>query len=420
MYEKTTLDNGLRIVSSAMPHTRSVCVAAFVGTGSRYEAEDKGGISHFIEHLCFKGTEIRPTSKEVCETIEGVGGIINAGTDKELTIYWCKVARPHFRLAVDVLSDILSNSRFDPQDIERERQVIIEEINMSLDSPQQRVDMLIDSLVWPGHPLGRDVAGTKTSVSALTREDMFDHVNNHYLADNTVVAVAGDVQHSEVLDTLGQAFAGWQTKTPPVFIPARDEQTEPRHQLEYRDTEQAHLCLALPGLPLGHPDRFALDLLNVILGEGMSSRLFVEIREKRGLAYAIQSYVNHHLDSGCLTIYAGVDPTQLPVACSAILEELTGLLGDMPEAELHKAKELSKGRLMLRMEDTRSVAGWMGGQELLEGRILTVDDVVSLLDDIGPGDLLRVARGLVVPSRLNLAVVGPVGEEDVAKLLVKG
>ena len=417
MYQKSLLDNGLRVITSAMPHTRSVSLGVFVGTGSRYERDEEAGVSHFIEHLCFKGTQQRATAKEVSEAIEGVGGILNGGTDKELTIYWCKIARPHFALAVDVLADMLSNSKFDPADIEKERQIIIEEINMSLDSPQQRVDTLIDGLMWPEHPLGRDVAGTKATVSTLARQDILGYLDHHYLANNTVLTVAGDISHQEASATLEDAFGSWRTGSPQTYLPVTDEQSQPRFQSEHRDTEQAHLCLALPGLSLKHPDRFVLDLLNIILGEGMSSRLFTEIREKRGLAYAIQSYVNHHLDTGSLTIYAGVDPGHLPTAVKAIVEEIYRLKDKVPETELTKAKELSKGRLLLRMEDTRSVAGWLGGQELLLGKILTVDELVSIVDSIQADDLLRVAQQLLIADKLNLAVVGPVKDKSLEELL---
>ena len=417
MYQKTVLDNGLRVITSTMPHAYSVCVGIFIGTGSRYESDDKAGVSHFIEHLCFKGTHRRATSKEICEIIEGVGGILNAGTDKEMTVYWCKVARPHFPLAIDVLADMLSNSRFEPEDIEKERQVIIEEINMSLDSPQQTVDMLIDKLVWPEHPMGRDVAGTKASVSGLGREDMLCYMKQHYTAGNTVIAISGGISHEEAVASLKDFFGSWQIGPLQKYIAADNKQYQARFQSQHRTTEQVHLCLALPGLSLTHPDRFSLDLLNVILGEGMSSRLFVEIREKRGLAYAIQSYINHHLDTGSLTVYAGVDPTSLPTTVSAILEELRQLKEEIPEVDLTKAKELSKGRLLLRMEDTRSVAGWLGAQELLLGKILTVDQLVSIIDSTRADDLLRVAQELFTADKLNLAVVGPVEEKQLEGLL---
>ncbi|MEE8173952.1 MAG: pitrilysin family protein, partial [Dehalococcoidia bacterium] len=287
MYHKTVLDNGLRIITSTMPHTRAVCLGIFIGAGSRYESADEAGTSHFVEHLCFKGTERRATAKEVCEEIEGVGGILNGGTDKELTVYWAKVARPHFPLALDVLSDMLLHSKFDPGEVEKERQVIIEEINMSLDSPSHRVDMLIDEVLWPDQALGRDVAGTKETVAALSQHRLLEYDAHQYLPNNTVVSVAGDIGHDEVVSSLSQAFSDWHDGAPQPWYPAEDEQNASRCQVEHRDTEQAHLCLALRGLPLLHPDRFTLDLLNVILGEGMSSRLFLEIREKRGLAYDI-------------------------------------------------------------------------------------------------------------------------------------
>lgn len=412
MYQKSVLENGLRLITTPMPHTRSVCIAIFVGAGSRYEGVEQAGLSHFIEHLCFKGTQRRATSKEISETIEGVGGMINGGTDKEFTIYWCKVARPHFALALDLMVDMLRNSKFDAQDMERERQIIIEELNESMDWPQHRVNMLIDEVVWPDQPLGRDVAGSKESVSRLNREMLLEYLSRQYVPSNAVVSVAGDVGHEEVVSRIGEAFGDWTPGRPQPFYPAEDSQEEPRHRVEQRDTEQAHLCLALRGLSLLHPDRFNLDLLNVVLGEGMSSRLFLEIRERQGLAYDIHSSVDHFLDSGAVTIYAGVDPKQIDIAIERILKELRCLPEDISEAELSKAKELTKGRLLLRMEDTRSVAGWTGGQELLTGCIRTVDDVTSIIDAISPQDLKRVARELILTEKLNLAIVGPVTGED--------
>ena len=419
MYQKTTLDNGLRIVTSSMPHTRSVSICIFIGVGSRYETEPQAGVSHFIEHLSFKGTPRRNTAREISEAIEGVGGILNAGTDKELTLYWCKVAQPHFPLALDVLADMLLHSRFDPKDIERERRVIIEEINMGKDSPSQLVDMLIDELLWPDHPLGRDIAGSKESVAAITREVMLDYLAHQYLPSNTVVGIAGSLQHQYMVSAVSQALGNWTNQQPRAEYWAYKEQPFSRLHIETKDTEQAHLCLALTGLPLLHPKRFSLDLLNVILGEGMSSRLFTEIRDRRGLAYSIHSYVEHFLDTGSVTIYAGVEPTNLPLAIQAILEQLSQLKETIPEAELSKAKELSKGRLLLRMEDSRSVAGWMGGQEILTERILSVDQVVSIIDAITAEELRQLAQELLVTSQLRLAVVGPVADDEPLEELLK-
>jgi len=417
MYQKTVLDNGLCIISSVMPYTRSVCVSIFIGTGSRYERAEEAGVSHYIEHLCFKGTQRRATSKEISEAIEGVGGILNGGTDKELTVYWCKVARPHFAVAVDVLADMLCYSRFDSQDVEKERQVIIEEINMNMDSPQQRVDSLIDEIMWQDQSLGRDVAGSKATVASLSRQNILDYFTRQYLANNLVISIAGDITHEEIVDSLEKAFHSWRKGVPQAWYPANNEQHQPRWRVEPRDTEQAHLCLAVPGLPHRHPDRFTLDLLSVILGQGMSSRLFLEIREKRGLAYAIHSYADHFLDTGSLTIYAGIDPKHLSLAIGAILEELNRLKEQIPEREISKAKELCKGRLLLQMEDTRSVAGWLGSQELLLGEILTIDQVVSIIDSIQASDLLRVAQGLLVGERLNLAIVGAVEDKSLEGML---
>jgi predicted Zn-dependent peptidase len=412
LHQKTTLDNGLRLVTESMLHTRSVAISFFMGTGSRYETDRQAGISHFIEHMCFKGTKKRPTSTDVCTVIEGVGGMLNAGTDKELTIYWCKVARPHFESALDVVADIVTGSVFDPAEMEKERQVIIEEINAALDSPPQRVSMLIDELMWPGHPLGRDIAGSRETVSAISRRMMLDYVAAQYRPDNAVLAIAGDICHEEMIEAVGRVLAGWKGAGHSApFTPYRDK-IERRVRIENRETEQTQLCLSVPGLSLVHPDRFRLDLLNIILGEGMSSRLFTEIRDKLGLAYSIQSYAEHFLDTGALTIPAGVDAKNLKVAIRAIMRELARLKMPIPEQEITKAKELFKGRILLRMEDSRSVAGWLGGQEILTGEILTVDEVIGIVEAITAAELQKVAAELVKPEKMRLAIVGPVSPDE--------
>ncbi|MDD5127315.1 MAG: pitrilysin family protein [Dehalococcoidales bacterium] len=412
MYQKTVLANGLRLVTSAMPHTHSVAVNFFIGTGSRYEDDTRAGVSHFIEHLCFRGTPTRPTSREISEAIEGTGGLLNAATDKELTVYWCKVARPHFQLALEVLSDMLRNSRFEPEDIEKERQVITEEINMCNDSPSQRVDLLIDELLWPRHPMGRDIAGSKESVAALTREMMRDYLQQQYQPGNTVLSIAGDIQHEEAIDTVNRLLGNWANPRPPLeFTPYR-EQPARQVLVENRDTEQMHLCLALPGISITHPRRFALGLLNIIFGEGMSSRLFTEVRDKLGLAYSIHSFVDHFRDTGALIISAGVDNEKLPTAVKAILAELAKIREEVPEQELARAKELSRGRLLLRMEDSRNVSGWGGGEEMLTGKIITVDQVIGIVDAVTVADLRQIAQELINDEKLRLAVVGPVENED--------
>jgi predicted Zn-dependent peptidase len=411
MYNKTVLDNGLRIITSTMPHSRSVCLVILVGAGSCYESKEEAGISHFAEHLFFKGTERRPTSKEITQDIEGVGGIINGGTDKEITVFWCKVASPHFSLALDVLSDLLLNSRFDNKEIEREREVINEEINMNLDIPQQRVNMLIDELLWPEQPLGREVIGYKETVSSITREQLLNYVARRYMPNNSVLSIAGNIQHEEAMAQIKPVFDKWAARELMTGYITNDKQTEARLRIEPKDIEQAHLCLGVHGFSHSHPQRFTIDLLNTVLGGGMSSRLFMEIRERKGLAYDIHSYTEHFLNSGSFTIYAGVDPKKVEIALAAILAELSQIKQEITSTELTRAKELSKGRLYLRFEDSQNVALWYGGQEILTRQILDIDDVIAIVDAITIGELKEVAEEILTDSGLNLAVTGP-GKED--------
>jgi len=406
-YYKSTLPNGLRLVTAPMPHTRSVSVSAYVGAGSRYERPVEAGLSHFVEHVCFKGTEKRPTPREISEVIDGVGGVLNAGTDRELTVFYCKVARPHLELAIDVLVDMLRSPLFAPDEVEKERKVILEELAMVADSPSQQVDILIDEVLWPDQPLGWDVAGNAESVAGISRQMALDYLHRQYVPNNTVVSVAGNVFPEDVEDLIERALGDWERGSPQSWFPAVDGQSGPRSAVRYKKTEQAHLSLAVHGLSTQHPDRYALDLLSVVLGEGMSSRLFLELREHLGLCYDVHSYVSHFLDAGSFSVYAGVDPANAVETVRALLGELERLREGIPEDELAKAKELSKGRLLLRMEDTRNVSGWLGGQEILTGRIRTADDVVDILDALTADHLARVAGELLVTDQLNLAVVGP-------------
>jgi predicted Zn-dependent peptidase len=420
LHQEIILDNGLRVITETMPQTRSVSVCVFVGAGSRYEADDRAGVLHFIEHLVFRGTNKRPSSREISEAIEGVGGIINGGTDRETTVYWCKVTLPHLSLALDVLVDMLLCSKFEPQDIEKERQVVIEEINMSYDSPAQRVNLLIDELLWPGHPLGRDVAGSKQTVANITRDSMLKHLGALYLPGNTVVSIAGNVEHQKAVEAVERFVGDWNSRGQrPAYVPYKEQQAE-RLCLENREIEQAHLCLALPGLSLFHPKRFALDLLNVILGEGMSSRLFSEVRDRLGLAYSISSFVEHLADTGSLVIYAGVEPKNLKLAIQVVLEQLTQLKEELvSDSELAKAKEMARGRLILRMEDSYNVAGWLGGQEILTGQVLSVDQVLAIISAITADEIKDIARELLQANQLRLAVLGPVDKEEPLEELLK-
>ncbi len=418
-FYKSTLANGLRIITAPMPHTRSVSVSAYVGAGSRYERPVEAGISHFVEHLCFKGTEKRPTPRQISEVIDGVGGILNAGTDRELTVYYCKVARPHLELALDVLVEMMRSPLFAPEEMEKERKVVLEELAMVADSPSQQVDILIDEVLWPDQQLGWDVAGNAESVAGITREMALDYLHRQYVPNNTVISVAGNVSHEEVEALIEEALGDWERGVPHGWFPAVNGRSGPRSAIRFKKTEQAHLSLAVRGLSSQHPDRYALDLLSVVLGEGMSSRLFMELRERRGLCYDVHSYVSHFLDAGSFAIYAGVDPANAHETVRALLAELVRLREGIPEEELTKAKELSKGRLLLRMEDTRGVSGWLGGQEMLTGRVRTADEVVDILDGLTADHLTRVAEELLVTDQLNLAVVGPFKSEQRFAALLK-
>jgi len=420
MYHKTVLENGLRILTSPMPHTHSVSIGFFLGVGSRYETDEQGGASHFIEHMLFKGTEKRPTAKDIAIAIEGVGGVLNASTSRELTIYWAKVAQPHRDVALDVLVDMLLRARFDPEEIEKERRVIIEEINMIFDAPDNWVHVLINQLVWPDHPLGRDIIGTKESVGALDREVLLAHLERHYRPANCVISLAGNIEHEEVAEKLSNYLDNWPRREVSQYQPARDDQAQARLHVHHRDTEQAHLCFSVPALPRGHPDRFNLRVLNTVLGEGMSSRLFLEIREKRALAYSVHSYIAALHDTGAAGIYAAVDPTRVQPAIQAMLGEWDRLRQEKVSAdELTKAKEFLKGRLMLQMEDTFSVAAWFGQQEILGPDVLTLDEAIASIEAATAEDIQRLARELFLQEKLNLAVVGPLKNEEGFRELLK-
>lgn len=413
------MPSGLRIVTSSMPQTCSVSVCFHVAVGSRYEDEKLSGASHFIEHLLFKGTKKRETARDISEAIEGLGGILNGYTDKELTGYWCKVARPHFDTAFDVLSDMLLNSKFEECEIEKERRVIIEEINMSYDDPPQRAYLLAEEMLWPNQPLGADIAGTKESVSNMGKGDLLSYMGQTYLPSRIVITISGNITHTEAVEAVKQKMGNWKGAVKPrVFPPYIPKKTGAKQMvLEKRELEQTHLCLIMPSISINDERRFALSALNIILGKGMSSRLFNEIRERLGLAYSISSNVDTLMDTGSMTIYAGVDTKNVREAANAVCEQLSKFKNEpVPLEELRKAKEFSKGRTLLRMEDTRSVAGWLGGQEAVSSKILTVDEVISRMEAVTSEDICKVANELFKPELLQMAAVGPLSEEDISGL----
>ena len=392
---------------SPMPERLSASVVFMFGGGSRLEDDRLAGVSHFIEHLLFKGTRRRPSSKEIADAIEGVGGFINASTDKELTAYWTRVPAEHLELGLDVLSDIVSNSKLAPDDVERERMVILEELKMYQDQPQDYVLNLLEEVMWPGHPLGRDIAGTEQSVARLTRDDILEYADAHYRLPNLVIGAAGAIDERETLAAVSSRLTlpadANGLMTPEAPSPLR----EPHVVLRRRRTEQAHICLGVRTHGYLHPDRYALDLLNTVLGEGMSSRLFLHIRERLGLAYDVHSFTQKHRDTGHLGVYLGVDPKKAFEAIKAVIAEMNTLCEqDLTDEELLRAKEFTKGRLRLDLETTNGVAFWLTYQELLLGGIRSIEEELSLVDAITAEDVRRVANA-VLREPIQMAVIGP-------------
>jgi predicted Zn-dependent peptidase len=405
------LAGGATLVTAAMPERLSASLVLAFGGGSRLEDERHAGVSHFIEHLFFKGTQKRPTSKEIADAIEGVGGFINASTDKELTAYWTRVPAEHVELGLDVMLDIVSNSKLTPADIERERMVILEELRMYQDQPQDFVQNLFEEIMWPNHPLGRDIAGTEESVVRLTRDDIIEYANAHYRLPNLVMGVAGAVDEMRMLDLVRSGLT-----LPPEpdgqLAPMRPEPlTGPRVLMRRRRTEQAHICLGVRAISYLHPDRFTIDLLNTVLGEGMSSRLFLNIRERLGLAYDVHSFTQKHRDTGLLGVYLGVDPKNAVSAVSAVIAEMQNLCDhDVADEELNRAKEFTKGRLRLELESTNGVSFWLAYQQLLIGSIKTIEEEVAIVDAITAADVRRVANE-VLRAPIQMAVIGPFAKD---------
>ncbi len=387
-------------------------MAVMFKVGSRYESDHEAGVSHFLEHMFFKGSEHYGSPKEIAEAIEGVGGVLNAATDKELTMYWARVPKTKAHLAIDVLGDMLFAPLLDSKELEKERLVVLEELRMYQDSPQEYVHSLFEQISWPDHPLGREIGGTEASVRALTRDDLLRYLNEHYLLKNLVVTIAGPVTQEEAIGLIEPYLKPrGNGATAPGFLPSSPNGLQPHVLLKSKKTEQAHLCLGVHAPSYMDRDRHVIDILNCVLGEGMSSRLFLEVREKLGLAYDVHSYVNKMFDTGVLGVYAGTEPRQAARAVGAIVRQLRRLCDEpVNAAELTKAKEFYKGRLLLQMESTNSVATWYGGQEALTDRIEDVEQTVAEIDAVIADDLMRVARALFSQA-LQLAVIGPFRSE---------
>ena len=412
------LPGGARLVAEPMPERQSTSMVLMFGGGSRLEDDRLGGVSHFIEHLFFKGTKRRRSSKEIGDAIEGIGGFINASTDKELTAYWARVPIGHTELAFDVLFDIVANSRLDPADVEKERMVILDELRMYQDQPQDLVQNLFEELIWPEHPLGRDIAGTEESVSRLTRDEILEYADAHYRLPNLVVGAAGTLDVDHVAEVVARGLALRADVDGELVSPPPDPLRAPRVMVRRRATAEAHICLGARTVSYLDPDRYALDLLNTVLGEGMSSRLFLNIRERLGIAYDVHSFAQKHRDTGYLGIYIGVEPKKAVDAVNAALAELRGLSeAEVPDDELMRAKEFTKGRLRLEMETTNGVAFWLTYQELLLGQIKTIDEEVSLVDSVTAADVKRIAVQLL-REPLQMSVVGPFARDSAFRLAI--
>jgi len=414
VYDLTTLDNGLRVLTVPMPHVQSASIGFFLNVGSRYEGEAMGGASHFIEHMLFKGTARRPTALQLAEAIEGKGGVFNANTGLETTLYWAKVAALHLSETLDVLTDMLLYAAFDPVELEKERAVIVEEINYALDAPDSLADILINQLQWPNHPIGRDVAGTRESVGGLSRGALLAFLADHYRPGQVILGLAGRVSHADAVAWAQEHLGGWTPGPSAAYEPAPEEPSGGGVHVEFKRTEQAHVNVSLAALSRHDPDRFVLRLLNVVLGDGMMSRLFQEVRERLGLAYTVDSYVSELQDTGAMGVYAGVATDKVEKTIKSILAQLDRLRQEpVPEGELRKASQFVQGRLALSMEDSFAVAAWYARQELSGQEVLSPEMAMHRLEAVLPADIQRLAQSLFRPERMNLAVVGPLnGDGD--------
>ncbi|HWE63881.1 MAG TPA: pitrilysin family protein, partial [Chloroflexota bacterium] len=417
-YRVTRLENGLQLVTAPMPGMYSVTVSVFVGVGSRYELMADAGSAHLIEHMLFKGTQRRPSAEAISETIERVGGMMNAATDKEQTVYWVKVARDRLDVATDLLADMLLHSMFERSEVEKERRVVIEELTMSIDSPQDWVHSLIDEICWPDSPLGRDVAGTRESVARLTRDGLLRFKEGSYLPENVVVSIAGGIDHDQARAVVAETFGTWrlpargQGAALPVAEPSLYQATNPTLRYEERSTEQVNMCLAVAGVSRVSADRYAFDLLTAILGGAMSSRLFLELRERRGLAYDVHSYSNKLAETGSMVTYLAVEPDNGLQVVEEVARQLDRLRREpVSQDELDKVKDAYKGRLLLGLEDTQSVAGWCGVQQQLYGVIRQPEAVCAEIDRVRPEDVQRLAVECFRDQYLRLAALGPAGGE---------
>lgn len=412
-FEKIIFPNGLRIILAPLPAFRSVTAIVLCGAGSRYETKETNGISHFLEHMFFKGTNKRPTAADISHSLDAIGADYNAYTGKESTAYHIKAASVHLPLLLDMLSDMLWDSRLVSAEIEKERGVIIEEINLYEDTPMRRVAEVYEQVLWGDQPLGWDIGGRKEVIRSLQRKDFATYVAERYDPSNLVLSIAGHFRRAEVDQLLKKHYSKRHETTVTPYSPVVERQRKPNLKITYKKTDQAHLVVGFRGLPASHPDRYNQSVLATILGGGMSSRLFTNVREKRGLAYYVNAGVSGYHDTGTLAAAAGVDLKRIYEAIKVVLNEFVEISAKkVGERELAKAKEYIKGGAALSWEDSRSVAFGYGADELFEGRVRTQDEVLKEIDRVTAEDVQRVAKFLVTNSKLNLAAIGPFKDQE--------
>jgi predicted Zn-dependent peptidase len=411
MFQKTTLPNGLRVVTAPMPAAKSVAVMVMLAAGSRYETPPTNGIAHFAEHMFFKGTERRPTAKDISAEVDGIGGEFNAFTSKEYTGYYIKCAAEHRTLALDVLADQLLNSKFDAEEVEREKGVIIEELNMYVDTPRDHVDSVYDELLFGDQPLGWDIIGTKDTIRAAGRQTFLDYLGAWYTPRRMVVGAAGAVD-GEFLAEVERQFGHLEDRKTGAPAPTVVEQDAPRVQLDKRDSDQAHLRLGVRGIPTTHPDRYTMQVMGAILGGGMSSRLFTEVRERLGLAYYVFCHHQSYDDAGTLFSQAGVDINRIDLAVQTIVREFGKLVHEsVDEVELRRTKNYLKGRIVLQLEDPRGLLSFGMRREVLEDRLAEPDEVLEGIEAVTAKDIERLAGDVIRNEGLNFGLVGPFDDD---------
>jgi predicted Zn-dependent peptidase len=412
-YQRHVLGNGLRVVTAPVEHAQSVTCFLMFAAGSRYETRETNGIAHFTEHMLFKGTERRPTARDIAGEIDAIGGEFNAFTGKEYTGYYVKCAAPTIDTALDVLVDMIRHSKLAPEEIDREKGVILEELNMYLDTPRDMVDDVYEELLFGDQPLGWQVIGRREAIQAATRETFVDYMGRWYTPSRLVVGVGGRIDIElipRLEELLGELGGGGSAGPPRAALPADGGV---RVRVRQKDSDQAHVCLGVPSYPLDHPDRYVLHLLAVILGGGMSSRLFTEVRERRGLAYYVFGVNHSYTDAGSLFSQAGVDIARIDEAVTTIATELKRIADEpVPTAELEKARSFAKGRFVLQLESPQGLILFGLRREVLENRIAEPEELLAGLDAVTADDVRRVAQDIIGRNGLNLAVIGPFDDAE--------